>query len=86
MTHGFAPARPETDGWRSVAWLVRGLEDLARYTHPRYERAPELRERMTDKIGSQLRKSSEFEPVVRRLALRLVRRLSAGRTRSSRSA
>jgi hypothetical protein len=78
VTHGFAPARPESDGWRSVAWLVRGLEDLARYTHPRYERAPELRERMTSKIGAQLRKSGEFEPVVRRLALRLVRRLSAG--------
>jgi hypothetical protein len=78
VTHGFAPARPESDGWRSVAWLVRGLEDLARYTHPRYERAPELRERMTTNIGGQLRKSGEFEPVVRRLALRLVRRLSAG--------
>jgi hypothetical protein len=78
VTHGFAPARPESDGWRSVAWLVRGLEDLARYTHPRYVRAPVLRERMTAKIGGQLRKSPEFEPVARRLALRLVGRLSAG--------
>jgi hypothetical protein len=78
VTHGFAPARSDGDGWRSVAWLVRGLEDLARYTHPRYQRAPELRERMTTKIAGQLRKSNEFEPIVRRLALRLARRLSAG--------
>jgi hypothetical protein len=78
VTHGFAPARPESDGWRSVAWLVRGLEDLARYTHPRYARAPELRARMTAKISGQLRKSNEFEPVVRRLALGLAGRLSAG--------
>jgi hypothetical protein len=78
VTHGFAPGRADSDGWRSVAWLVRGLGDLARYAHPRYARAPELRERMTVKIGGQLRKSNEFEPVVRRLALRLVRRLSAG--------
>jgi hypothetical protein len=78
VTHGFAPARPDDDGWRSVAWLVRGLEDLARYTHPRYERAPELRQRMAEKIEGRLRKSNEFEPVVRRLALRLVHRLSGG--------
>jgi hypothetical protein len=78
VTHGFAPTRSDGDGWRSVAWLVRGLEDLARYTHPRYQRAPELRERMTAKITRQLQKSNEFEPFVRRFALRLARRLSAG--------
>jgi hypothetical protein len=78
VTHGFAPARADGDGWRSVAWLVRGLEDLARYAHPRYERAPELRGRMTAKITGQLRKSSEVEPVARRYALHLAERLSAG--------
>ena len=86
MTHGFAPARPESDGWRSVAWLVRGLEDLARYTHPRYERAPVLRERMTDKIGSQLRKSGEFEPVAAGWRCGSSAGSPRGRTRSSRSA
>src|SRR5512132_2724338 len=50
VTHGFAPDRKLTDGWRSVAWLVRGLADLARYSHPRYARAPVLRRRMTEKI------------------------------------
>ena len=78
VTHGFAPARSESDGWRSVAWLVRGLADLARYAHPRFQRAPLLRERMTAKITGRLRKSDEFDPVGRKLALRLARRLSAG--------
>jgi hypothetical protein len=75
VTYGFAPERPRTDGWRSVAWLVRGLEDLARYSHPRYARAPLLRERMTGKIVGHLTKSEEFEPVGRRLALSHARRL-----------
>ena len=78
VTHGLAPARPQSDGWRSVAWLVRGLADLARYAHPRFQRAPLLRERMTSKITGQLLKSDEFEPLARRYALRLARRLSAG--------
>jgi hypothetical protein len=78
VTHGLAPARPETDGWRSVAWLVRGLADLARYTHPRFQRTPLLRERMHSKITAQLRKSDEFEPLARRWALRLARKLAAG--------
>src|SRR5581483_7851995 len=38
VTHGLAPARPDSDGWRSVAWLVRGLADLARYADPRFQR------------------------------------------------
>ena len=43
VTYGFAPERAASDGWRSVAWLVRALADLARYAHPRYAAAPELR-------------------------------------------
>src|SRR6266699_2834354 len=50
VTFGFAPERGALDGWRSVAWLVRGLADLARYTHPRYKDAAVLRARMTKKI------------------------------------
>jgi hypothetical protein len=79
LTHGFAPVRGPRDGWRSVAWVVRALADLARYAHPRYERAPELRERMATKMMNHLRKSGEFDPVTRVLGLRVARRL-AGRT------
>jgi hypothetical protein len=76
VTYAFAPERGARDGWASVAWVVRGLADLARYAHPRYARAPLLRERMTGKIVGHLRKSPEFEPVGRRLALRVARRLA----------
>jgi hypothetical protein len=75
VTHGFAPERGPADGWKSVAWLVRALGDLARYAHPRYEPARELRERMAYKILRHLRRSSEFEPIGRRLALRVAERL-----------
>ena len=77
VTFGFAPERGALDGWRPVAWLARALADLARYTHPRYERAPVLRQRMTEKIISHLGKSSELEPAGRRRALRLARRLAS---------
>jgi hypothetical protein len=77
VTYGFAPERRASDGWRSVAWLVRALADLARYAHPRYAAAPELRGRMEAKIVGHLVKGGEFEPVGRRLALRLARRLAA---------
>jgi hypothetical protein len=76
VTYGFAPQRSASDGWRSVAWLVRALADLARYAHPRYAAAPELRGRMEAKIVGRLVKSDEFEPAARRLALRLARRLA----------
>ena len=56
---------------------MRALADLARYAHPRYERAPLLRARMTKKILGHLEKSNEFEPVGRRLALRVARRLAS---------
>jgi hypothetical protein len=76
-TMGVAPQRGEYDGWRSVAALVRRLADLARYAHPRYQHAPVLRERMATKILGHLRKSGQFEPIGRRLALRLAHRLAA---------
>ena len=78
LTYDFAPERGPSDGWRSVAWVVRALADLARYAHPRYERAPLLRQRMESKILGHLAKSGEFEPLGRGLALRVGRRLVAG--------
>jgi hypothetical protein len=75
--HDVVPGRRALDGWRSVAWLVRGLADLARYSHPRYEPAPALRRRITGQVFDRLAQPWKFEPVGRRLALRLARRLSA---------
>jgi hypothetical protein len=78
VTAGPAPARNRGDGWRVVAWAVRALGDLARYAHPRYEHAPTLRARITNKVVRRLERSDELEPFGRRLALRTARRLAAG--------
>src|SRR6266508_1510302 len=77
VTYGFAPERRAFDGWLSVAWLVRAIGDLARYAHPRYEDAPVLRARMRKKVLKRLKKPGEFEPIGRRVALRLARRLAS---------
>jgi hypothetical protein len=77
LTCGLAPARGTYDGWRFVADLVRRLADLARYAHPRYDPAPVLRRRMGERILAYLSKPGQFEPLGRRLALRLARRLAA---------
>src|SRR6266508_600619 len=77
VTNGFAPERRAFDGWLSVAWLVRAIGDLARYAHPRYEDAPVLRARMRKKVLKRLKKPGEFEPIGRRVALRLARRLAS---------
>jgi hypothetical protein len=76
-TRGIAPSRGPYDGWRSVAGLVRRLADLARYAHPRYEHAPVLRERMAKKTLDHLGRAHGYEPLGRRLALRVGRRLSS---------
>jgi hypothetical protein len=75
VTYDFAPERGRFNGWRSIAWLVRALGDLARYTDPRYERAPVLRKRISKTVMARLEKPSEFEPIARSLALRVARRL-----------
>jgi hypothetical protein len=77
VTSGFAPERGNFDGWRSIAWLVRAIGDLARYTHPRYERAPVLRRRMRRLVVDRLEKPGEFDPIARRVALRVARKLVA---------
>ena len=75
VTYGFAPERWRFDGWQSIAWLVRALGDLARYTDPRYEHAPVLRRRMRKAVIARLETPSEFDPLARRLALRVTERL-----------
>ena len=77
VTYGPAPQRRVLDGWVPVAWLVRGFGDLSRYAHPRYEQAPALRDRMGAKVEGHLRTSGGFDPLTRRLMLRLARRLRA---------
>jgi hypothetical protein len=77
MTYSRAAQRAPRDGWRAVAWVVRGLADLARYSHPRYEDAPGLRRRMTKKVLGRLERSTDLGPVGRRAALRVARRLAA---------
>jgi hypothetical protein len=74
VTHEPAPLRGDLDGWRYVASLVRALGDQARYAHPRYEHAPQLRRRSAQETAKLLRKE-DFEPLSRALASRLARRL-----------
>jgi hypothetical protein len=78
ITYGYAPHRREADGWRRVAWLVRALADLARYSDPRYDRAPRLRRRVTEKVVVRIEKAKNLEPLGRALALRLAHRLASG--------
>jgi hypothetical protein len=76
LTHGLAPRVDTTEGWRQVAWMVRGLADLAHSAHPRYTGADTLRHRAKRRILRRLRRD-DFEPIARRLALRMGLRLSA---------
>jgi hypothetical protein len=78
LTFGYAPHRRARDGWRRVSWLVRSLADLARYSHPRYDGAPRLRARVTDKVLVRIEKAANLEPIGRRLALSVARRLASG--------
>ena len=69
ITFDDAPGRESEDGWDEVAWMVRGLADLAHNAQPRYEDAGVLRNRTKRRIYSPLRNGNGFEPVARRLAL-----------------
>ncbi len=76
LSYGSAPRVDESDGWRQVAWIVRGLGDLAHSAHPRYTGADVLRTRAKKRILKRLRQD-DFEPVARRLALMMGLRLSS---------
>jgi hypothetical protein len=76
VTFGIAPTRGRHDGWGSIAWLVRGLADLARYSHPRFEHATVLRERINVRTLEHVATAHKFDPLSRRLALRLAQRLA----------
>jgi hypothetical protein len=54
VTVARAPRRRHADGWRGLAWLVRGLVDVLRYADPRYDDTPALRERAAEKVRSRV--------------------------------
>jgi hypothetical protein len=72
-----APERSTSGGWPPIVWLVRALGDLARYSDPRYEHAPVLRARMSQKVVGRLAKPGTTEPIARGLALGVARRLAS---------
>jgi hypothetical protein len=69
------PERSES-AWADVAWMVRGLADLAHNTHPRYARARGLRQRTKKHVLRRLERDGSFEPLARRLAVREGRKLA----------
>jgi hypothetical protein len=85
VTYGLAPHRRDGDGWRQVAWIVRGLADLGLNASPRFAGAEALRKRTRKRVLKQLRRPGDFEPLARRIALRAGEHvgssLDAGRSR-----
>ena len=69
VTAGPMPRRPQNDGWRAIAWLVRVLVDVLRYADPRFDTAPALRERVGAKVRERIRKS-QTDPLTRWLTTR----------------
>ena len=85
VTYGLCPARTDSESWRELAWMVRGMADLAHNAHPRYARARGLRRRTKKHVLRPLERGVELEPLARRLALRegtaLAGQTDAGRSR-----
>lgn len=54
LTVGLA-RKSERNGWRNVRWVVRAAADYARYLHPRYADAAELRARVAEKLRGSRR-------------------------------
>lgn len=80
ITASLAPERSRRDKWRGLAWLGRGLADLARYMHPRYDEAPALRERMARKVQTHVLTAKGLDPVSSWICHRIVDTMT---TRSS---
>jgi hypothetical protein len=74
VTYGLERSR--FDGWRRIAWIVRGLTDLARYSHPRYAGAHALRRRIRANVVDRIR-HTRMEPLSKALATRLAERIAA---------
>lgn len=78
VTASYGPERSYVDGWRRIAWLVRGLTDLARYADPRYAHATSLRDRVHAKVVGRVQ-SSAMEPVSKRIVARFAARVAGAR-------
>jgi hypothetical protein len=78
LHYSFAPERARS-GWSDIAWIARGLADLAHNADPRYTGAEVLRSRTRKRILGRLEHDGGIEPLARRLALRVGNRLG-GRT------
>jgi hypothetical protein len=76
IKHGKAPLRDPTGAWSSLAWLNRGLADLAHNADPRYRNARVLRLRTSKRILRQMGRPGEFEPVARIIAHRIGRQIA----------
>jgi hypothetical protein len=85
LTWGPAAIR-KPGGWATVAWLVRGLADLAHSADPRYKRAGVLRQRTKKRVLGRMEKKGQFEPLASRLAARRGRQLAGTRPNARRSA
>ena len=75
VTVSYGPERSYIDGWRRIAWLVRGLTDLARYADPRYAQATALRARMHSKVVDRVR-GSAMEPLSKHWVARFADRVA----------
>ena len=76
VTVRYGLERSHLDGWRRLAWVVRGLTDLARYSHPRYANAHALRNRMRAKVIDRIR-FSRMEPLTKAATARVAERVAA---------
>lgn len=72
-----APRRRYFDGWRALAWIVRGLIDVLRYAEPRYRDATALRDRTAAKVRNRVYES-RVDPVSRRIVLGVIDWVSKG--------
>jgi hypothetical protein len=75
VTYGPFPKRTAS-AWGEVAWMVRGLADLAHNAHPRYAPARGLRQRTKKHVLRRLERDGSLEPLARRLAAREGRALA----------
>jgi hypothetical protein len=75
ITYGPVPTGAN-GGWGNVAWLVRGLADLAHNANPRYKQASVLRKRTKQRVLGRMAKGEEFEPLGRALAVRVGTKLA----------
>jgi len=80
VTYSLVPQRGDSDGWLRVAWIVRGLADLALTANARYAGIPGSRSRLRarKRVLSGLEKADGLEPLGRRLAVSVGRRLCSG--------